>query len=84
MATDPVLALDAARTLAHDSPAGRDWWTVWHTVPELLLPVALGAFLYLRGLRRWRELAGLLARARPRHLAMLARWLVYRGKAGAR
>ena len=55
MATDPVLALDAVRTLAHDSPAGGEWWTVWHADPELLLPVALGAFLYLRGLRRWRE-----------------------------
>ena len=65
MPTDPVLGLDAVRTLAHEGHAGAEWWTAWHADPELLLPVALGAFLYLRGLRRWRE------RSRPH-----SRWRV--------
>lgn len=55
MATNPVPALDAVRVLAHEGHTGGEWWTAWSVDPQLLLPVALGAFLYLRGLRRWRE-----------------------------
>lgn len=30
-------------------------WAAWHIDPQLLLPVALGAALYARGLLRWRD-----------------------------
>lgn len=34
-------------------PEGMPWWQAWHFDPYISIPIALAAFLYLRGLFRW-------------------------------
>lgn len=54
MAADPSLLPAALRWAAHDviSENAR-WWLAWSFDPQFLLPLALLAFWYARGLRRW-------------------------------
>lgn len=40
----------------HGEPNGDGpWWQVWNADPQILIPVALAAFFYLNGLRRWQD-----------------------------
>jgi cytochrome c oxidase assembly factor CtaG len=36
-------------------PPGTEWWEAWHIEPEVLIPIGLAVFLYVRGLTRWQE-----------------------------
>ncbi len=41
---------------AHDFiPPGTEWWSVWYYTPEIVIPLGLATFLYLRGLRNWQH-----------------------------
>lgn len=52
----PSLLPVAREWASHDVIAhGADWWLAWSFDPQFLLPVALLAFWYARGLRRWPE-----------------------------
>ena len=51
----PPGATDALRVAHEVAPDGRIWWQVWRLDPTFLIPVALLAWWYLRGLREWPE-----------------------------
>lgn len=40
---------------AHDVITEGDWWLAWNFDPIVVIPIALAAFFYARGLRRWPE-----------------------------
>ena len=55
MVAQSLALLAQAATPAHDAVSEGAWWSAWSIDPEFLVPVALAAFFYARGLARWRE-----------------------------
>lgn len=53
--TIPSLLPTAPTLPAHDVISEGPWWLAWNFDPQLLIPIALLAFFYMRGLRRWPE-----------------------------
>ena len=56
LSPDLLRATTEAAIDAHGAiPPGLPWWQAWSIDPTLLIPVALVAWFYLRGLRRWED-----------------------------
>ncbi|MDA0270223.1 MAG: cytochrome c oxidase assembly protein [Chloroflexi bacterium] len=65
MALTAALALfDRATMPSHDVISEGPWWLAWNFDPIVVIPVALAAFYYARGLHRWDERSRLHSRWR--------------------
>lgn len=53
--TLPGVVPTAPSLPAHDVISEGPWWLAWNFDPHFLVPLALFAFLYVRGLTRWPE-----------------------------
>jgi cytochrome c oxidase assembly factor CtaG len=55
MNADLVGRIADASTAAHEVPQGHAAWTAWNLDLPILIPAALAAFFYARGLHEWKD-----------------------------